>query len=130
MSDEIAYQNKDIMSKTFSEQMSNKSLEVYGIKVPRIIGVLKTNLPQVEANELRIDDLFLLEDESIAIIDYESDYKVRDKIKYLNYITRVLAKLEKENKLPVYYFTAYPKRKRGQDCLHHIYDRSFGSYEG
>lgn len=101
MGDRIAYQNKDIMSKIFAEQMGNKSLEVYGVKVPRIVRVLKTDLPLVEANERRIDELFLLEDGSIAIIDYESEYRQENKIKYLSYITRVLAKLQAEGRLPV-----------------------------
>lgn len=101
MSDAIAYQNKDIMSKIFSEQMGSKSLAVYGIHLPGIVRALKTNLPQVEANELRIDDLFLLEDGSLAIIDYESEYRQENKIKYLNYITRVLKKLLAENMFPV-----------------------------
>lgn len=86
----IAYQNKDIISKLFSQKLSNKALEVYGIRIPRIIGTMSTNLPAVKANELRIDDIFLLEDGSVAILDYESSYKKRNKLKYMNYIVRVL----------------------------------------
>lgn len=41
----IAYQNKDIASKVFGESMKNKSLEVYGIHVPRIVNVLPTGTP-------------------------------------------------------------------------------------
>lgn len=92
----IAYQNKDILSKIFAEQMKDKSLQVYGIHLPKIVDVLPTNLPIVEANELRLDNLFLLEDKSIAIIDYESAYDSENKIKYLNYIIRVLKKYVKE----------------------------------
>ncbi|MDE7039267.1 MAG: hypothetical protein K2O98_15340 [Lachnospiraceae bacterium] len=43
--------------------------------MPKIKQILPTNLPQIQVNEMRIDNLFLLEDDSIAIIDYESDVK-------------------------------------------------------
>ena len=98
---DIAYQNKDIISKVFADKFADKSLKVYGLDIPKIKQVLPTNLPAVSANELRIDNLFLLEDGTIAIIDYESKYKKEDKIKYLNYITRVLERYKTEGKLDV-----------------------------
>lgn len=88
----ITYQNKDVVSKLFAEQMKNRSFSVYGIDLPKIIEVLPTNLPIVEANEMRIDNLFRLEDDSIVIVDYESRYKDTNKIKYLNYTVRILKK--------------------------------------
>jgi hypothetical protein len=95
---DIAYQNKDITCKVFAENFKGKSLKVYGVNVPKVVQVLPTNLPEIAANELRIDNLFLLEDGTVAIIDYESEYKEADKIKYLNYITRVLNRYEKEGR--------------------------------
>ena len=92
----IAYQNKDIVSKFFAESLKEKSLNVYGLNVPKVVGVLPTNLPTVEANELRIDNIFLLEDGSYAIIDYESSYSFVNKLKYLGYVLRSLRKLVKE----------------------------------
>lgn len=93
---EIAYHVKDITSKYFGEHLKEKSLKVYGLDIPKIVQVLPTNLPVIEANELRIDNLFLLEDGTIAIIDYESSYKTKDKLKYLSYIIRVLKRYQKE----------------------------------
>jgi hypothetical protein len=93
---DVAYQNKDITCKIFAENFTGKSLKVYGLDAPKVVQVLPTNLPEITANELRIDNLFLLEDGTIAIIDYESDYKESDKLKYLNYIIRVLNRYEKE----------------------------------
>lgn len=97
----IAYQNKDVLSKSLAENFKNKSLRVYGLDLPKIVQVLPTNLPIVEANELRIDNLFLLEDGTVAIIDYESKYKAENKVKYLNYISRVLERYKKEGNLNV-----------------------------
>jgi len=87
---EIAYQSKDIASKVFAEKFRDISLNVYGINLPKIVEVLPTNLPEISANELRIDNLFLLEDGRVAVIDYESAYKKRNHLKYLGYIYRIL----------------------------------------
>ncbi|MBU5480305.1 hypothetical protein [Blautia sp. MSJ-19] len=39
---------------------------------------------------MRLDNLFRLKDDSLALVDYESTYDYEDKIKYLNYIVRTL----------------------------------------
>lgn len=96
---EIAFQNKDIASKIFSENLREKSFSVYGLKLPKIIDILPTNLPLIEANELRIDNLFLLADGTLALVDYESTYADENKIKYLNYIVRTLKRNMKANQL-------------------------------
>ncbi|MCI8714144.1 MAG: hypothetical protein HFH23_18340, partial [Ruminococcus sp.] len=94
---EITYHNKDVLSKILAENFKKKSLNVYGIDVPRIKDVLPTNLPAVQANEMRIDNLFLLMDGSVALIDYESDVKWTNNLKYLNHITRVLERYKKRD---------------------------------
>lgn len=93
---DIAYQNKDITSKIFAEKFKGKSLKVYGIDLPKIKYVLPTNLPAIHANELRMDNLFLLEDDTFLIIDYESGYKSENKLKYLSYVLRILEKYSSE----------------------------------
>ncbi len=92
-SPDISYQNKDIASKIFAEGLKEKSLQVYGIPASRIKNVLPTNLPAIEVNELRMDNLFQMEDGSYALIDYESSSRSKDKIKYINYIARTLKRL-------------------------------------
>ena len=97
MSD-IVYQNKDIASKVFADRFKGKQLSVYGLDVPPVKEVLPTNLPDIEANELRIDNLFLFEDGTIGIVDYESKYKEENKVKYLQYIVRILDRYYKQGK--------------------------------
>ncbi len=89
MPEAVAYQNKDITSKILAEKFTGKSLNVYGFNLPKVKEVLPTNLPAIQADELRLDNLFLLKDDSLAIIDYESVYKEENKIKYLEYVTRI-----------------------------------------
>ena len=71
---DIAYQNKDITQKLSAELLKNKSLAVYGLPDIYIKDLLPTNLPAVEANELRMDNLFVLGDDTLALIDYESSF--------------------------------------------------------
>lgn len=91
----IAYQNKDIEFKILSEGYKEKSFRAFGLELPRIKELLPTNLPRVSADEKRIDNLFLLEDDTIAIVDYEAEDKRSNRIKYMNYIARVLERYEK-----------------------------------
>lgn len=95
----IAYQNKDIASKFFAEEFKSEYLDIYDLKLPRVVDILPTNLPEISANELRIDNLFLLEDGSILVIDYESKYNIMNKMKYLNYIIRVAKRFLKQGAL-------------------------------
>lgn len=97
MSEGIAYQNKDILFKILGQTYKEKSFVAYGIDLPPIRELLPTDLPKIAANEKSIDNLFLLEDGTYAIVDYESVYKKSNKIKYLNYIARVMEKYFKED---------------------------------
>lgn len=95
---EILYQNKDITSKVLAEQFKGKSFRVYGLDLPEIKQALPTNIPTVKANELRLDNLFELTDGTAAIVDYESAYSEKDKVKYLNYLTGIANRYQKEEK--------------------------------
>lgn len=98
-SQDIAYQNKDIASKVFAERLKGKSFEVYGVKTGAIRAVLPTNIPAVRVNELRLDNLLELEDGTMALVDYESEYKRESKVKYLNYLTGIVNRYEKEGSM-------------------------------
>lgn len=97
MSEGITYQNKDILFKILGQTYKEKSFTAYGINLPPIRELLPTNLPKISANEKDIDNLFLLEDGTYAIVDYEAEFKKLNKIKYLNYIARVMEKYYKED---------------------------------
>ena len=94
----IAYQNKDITSKVLAGLFKGKSFRVYGLDLPRIIRAEPTNIPAITANELRLDNLFQLADQSVAIVHYESKYKKEDKVKYLNYVTGIVNRYRNEKK--------------------------------
>lgn len=95
----ITYHNKDVAAKVVGEALKGKSLAPFGLDSLRIKEVLPTNLPAVESNELRLDNLFLLQDDEVAIIDYESEYKKENFVKYINYAARVIRRYAKQGKL-------------------------------
>ncbi len=96
--EEIAYQNKDITSKVLAEAFKGKSFKVYGLDLPEITEVLPTNIPAVKANELRLDNLFGLADGTAALVDYESEYKEENHVKYLNYLTGIANRYRMDKK--------------------------------
>ena len=97
----IAYQNKDIVSKLFGEQMKGKSLSLFGLNTNlKVMDIRPTNIPIVQAKELRMDNLFELEDGSIAILDYESQFKETNFTKYGYYIMNVINRYLNEGKTP------------------------------
>ena len=89
MADGIAHQNKDIIFKILSENYKNKTLAVYGLDLPPIKEALPTNLPALQVDEKRSDNIFLLEDDSILIQEYESSGDAKNLIKYGHYAFRV-----------------------------------------
>ncbi len=97
----IAYQNKDIVSKLFGERMKGKALSLFGFENGlRVVDVRPTDIPIVQARELRMDNLFELEDGSVAILDYESAYKKANFTKYGRYILDVADRYLREGKEP------------------------------
>ncbi len=101
MPEGIAYQNKDIEFKLLSETFKERSFEAYGLDLPRIKAVLPTNLPEITANEKHLDNLFQLEDDTIAIVDYESEDKLYNRVKYVNYIARIMERYYRdEGRIP------------------------------
>ena len=93
----VSYQNKDITSKILASAFKGKSFEVYGIKDADIVDFKPTNLPAIQADELRLDGLFELSDGNMALVDYESSYSRENMIKYLDYLARVVRKLYNES---------------------------------
>ena len=98
MGDGISYHNKDVLLKVLSENYKSKSFEALGLKLPKIKKVLPTNLPKITAAELRADNIFLLEDDRILIVDYESTVEQENFIKYMGYILAVLKMYFKSDK--------------------------------
>ena len=89
----IAYQNKDITSKVLADNFKGKNLEAFGLHLPSVVDVRPTNLPTIQAMELHLDNIFILADGSWSIIDYESEYSEKNKVKYLSYVAQLAKRM-------------------------------------
>lgn len=49
--------NKDVLSKILDENFKDKLLKVYGLDIPRMKQILPTNLPEIQVNKMRLDNL-------------------------------------------------------------------------
>lgn len=96
----ISYHAKDILFKSLSELYRNQALDVYGLHdLPKIKALLPNEFPAVRADEKRSDTLFLLEDDSILLLEYESNERFIDNhLKYLDYAYRILYTYYKQEK--------------------------------
>jgi len=100
MADGIAHQNKDIISKILSEKYKNKSLAVYGLTdLPPIKEILPTNLPAIQLDEKRADNIFTLENDTILILEYESNGDIKSLFKYGHYAFRMIETYYDDGKL-------------------------------
>ena len=81
--------------------MKGKSLSLFGLDTNlKVMDIRPTNIPIVQAKELRMDNLFELEDGSVAILDYESQFKETNFTKYGYYIMNVINRYLNEGKTP------------------------------
>ncbi|WP_027407988.1 hypothetical protein [Anoxybacteroides tepidamans] len=96
----ISYHAKDILFKSLSRLYQNQALDVYGLHgLPRIKALLPNEFPAVRADEKRADTVFLLEDDSILLLEYESNERFIDNhLKYLDYAYRILHTYYKQEK--------------------------------
>jgi hypothetical protein len=90
MTEGIAYRNKDILFKILSEHYPHISFKVYGLDLPAVKEVLPTELPDISASTRHADGVFLLEDDSLLIVEYESSSGVENLLKYGHYAFRTL----------------------------------------
>lgn len=84
------------MFKVLSQHYRDKSLAVYGLDLPKIECLLPSNYPAVTATEIYAENVFLLEDGSLLILEYESDPVQDDFLKYNLYVINALRRLRKE----------------------------------
>jgi len=79
----------------------NQALDVCGLlhDLPKIKALLPNEFPAVRADEKRSDTLFLLEDDSILLLEYENNERfINNHLKYLDYAYRILYTYYKQEK--------------------------------
>ena len=95
---DVSHNNVDILLKSLGNEYKDKSFAAYGLDIPKIVRFRPTDLPLIMGDERFADHVFDLADGSHAIVDYESQYRKINFVKYGNYATRVLAREMEEGK--------------------------------
>ena len=72
MGTEISGHNNDIIMKATAAMFKDKTLEVFGLKTAKIVDIMPTVLPVVEAKEKRVDFVFLLEDDTLLHLEFQT----------------------------------------------------------
>lgn len=103
---EISHKNKDIIAKVLTQNYQNKSLAVYGLtNIPKIKRMLSPDYPVVTATEFFGDNVFLLDDDWLLVLEYESKPVWEDFLKYNKYaifaVERLLAEGIKVKKVVI-----------------------------
>ena len=69
----------------------DEALDVFEIEnIPKIKQLLPNEFSQVRADEKRSDTLFLMEDDSILMLEFENNNRVENHLKYFDYGLRIL----------------------------------------
>ncbi len=111
---EIAYQNNDIIMKCMSEAFKDAALDFYGLHTARIKAVIPSELPVIEVSEEVMDFIFLLEDESLLHLEFQTTNKNENLSRFLLYDARLYKKDKKQINTAVIYSGDIEK---AQDCI-------------
>ncbi|WP_276661371.1 hypothetical protein [Syntrophomonas wolfei] len=70
--EDVFRNNKDIIMKATAEMFKDGTLEMLGLKTARIVDIMPTVLPVVEAAEKRVDFVFLLENDTLLHLEFQA----------------------------------------------------------
>ncbi|MBZ4662706.1 MAG: hypothetical protein JG776_388 [Caloramator sp.] len=99
----ISHNNNDIILKYMAEAFKDTTLEFLGIKLPKIKSVIPTDLPIIDVKEEVMDFVFLLEDDSLLHLEFQTTYKKDDLIRFNLYDLRLYKKERKPVRTIVIY---------------------------
>ena len=82
----IPYHHKDIALRSLSVTFKDEILEFYDLKLARIVDVIQTKVPTIEVKDRDMDINFILADNTIAHLEFESsEPTLDDQIRYGHY---------------------------------------------
>ncbi|ACV61598.1 hypothetical protein Dtox_0684 [Desulfofarcimen acetoxidans DSM 771] len=99
----ITRQNNDVIMKAVSQLFTDKTLSAIGLKTARIVSVMPTVLPVVEVKEKRIDFVFLLKDNSILHLEFQTTIPKDILIRMVTYGSRLVEKYDQDVNTVVIY---------------------------
>lgn len=116
MNTEITYHNNDVLMKVLAEQFKNKTLGVFGIKTAKIKELIPSAHPAVEANETRSDIIFLLEDETLLHLEFQTTASEQDLRRFLYYDARLVNRQKRRIRTFVIYSGHIEQARERLEC--------------
>lgn len=85
MESQIPHNINDLSQKGIMNLFQNKELSLFGYKIPKIVESLNVELQNIKLEERRTDLVFLLEDESLLHLEFQTDYRRQDITRFMMY---------------------------------------------
>jgi len=99
METEITKHNNDILMKIMAENFKDKALAFLGLETASIVSLIPTVLPVIEAKESRSDLVFLLEDNTLLHLEFQTTVSIENLKRFLLYDARIINKDEHEREI-------------------------------
>ncbi|NLU51210.1 MAG: hypothetical protein GXX09_12595, partial [Syntrophomonadaceae bacterium] len=103
METRISRQSSDIILKATAEVFRGQALEAIGLDLPPIVEMLPTVLPVAEVKEERIDFLFLLADESLLHLEFQTTARMEDMYRFAGYDLKLAERYRRRIRTAVIY---------------------------
>ena len=82
----VPYNHKDIMFKAMSGIYKNEVLELYQLKLAKVVDIVSANVPIIEIKDPNMDVAFVLKNNTVAHFEYEcSEPTDEDQLRYIHY---------------------------------------------
>ncbi|WP_347488996.1 hypothetical protein ABDB91_17650 [Desulfoscipio sp. XC116] len=92
----ITRNSNDMLMKCMAESLKDKTLTFFGLNTARIVGLSPTALPAIEARETRTDTIFLLADQTLLHLEFQTTVSKEDIRRFLLYDARLTSREKQE----------------------------------
>jgi len=101
----------DLSQKGIMNLFQGKEVSLFGVKISKIVESLNVELQNIKIEERRTDLVFLLEDDSLLHLEFQTDYKQRDLTRFLIYDALIHEQHKQRKVTTVIIYSAGIKRK-------------------
>jgi len=102
----------DLSQKGILNLFREKEISLFGFKVPKMVEALNVELQDAKFEERRSDLVYLLEDDSLLHIEFQSTYKKSDLVRFILYDVLLHKQHKKRKVVTVIIYLAGVKRRK------------------
>jgi len=130
---EITLHSNDVIMKAMAETFKDKTLRVFGLNTAKIIGVIPTVLPVLEVKENRTDYIFVLEDNSLLHLEFQTVVSLEAIKRFVLYDARLINKDDRDVNTAVIYsgrIKKAPKQLKRGSITYKVINVYMKDYDG